>query len=190
MTCIAALKHNGKIVLAGDRRMSWGMHKCQMKPTSKVVKKNGILIAGTGACYILTLVRDILKFPIITKREDTLNYIHNKFVPVLINLLKTKGMIKNGMLNVPKELHTAIIVAIKGNLFEIDIGNCEDVGIVAVDEVGLPYATGCGGQLAWGSLLTTEDSKKSPQERLKIALNVAAAVSPGCDGNIDIVEED
>lgn len=191
MTCIAALKKkNGKIIIASDRRMSWGMGKQQKKPKPKSVGKGGLLVAGTGSCFVLSLAREVLEFPEIGKDQDPVQYMNNEFSFALRKLLLDKGMGSNNELKVPQDLSAALLVACKGHLFEVDMAaSPETSSVIIIDEINTPYASGCGGALALGSLMTTEGSKLTERERLKIALKVAAKVSPGCDGNIDYVEE-
>lgn len=195
-TCIAVIKtKRGKIMMAGDRRMSWGFSQAQRTPEPKVIKRDGLLFGGTGSCYLLTLINQIFVVPDRGK-DDPLAYMHNIFHKALVRFLCSKGFgdSKTGVLKFPPDLSIESLVACKGRLFSILIGSDgdspHDMGYVLIDEVSLPYSTGCGGSLAWGSLLTTEPLKEmSDKEKLITALKVAATVSPGCDDEVDIITE-
>lgn len=195
-TCIAAIKtKRGKIMMAGDRRMSWGFHQAQKTPEPKVVKRDGLLFGGTGSCYLLTLINQIFVVPDRGKNDPT-KYMHNVFHKALVRFLCSKGFgdSKTNNLKFPADLSAEILVACKGKLFSVIVGNegdsPHDAGFVMIDEISLPYGTGCGGSLAWGSLLTTAPiATITDREKLIKALQVAAEVSPGCDDDIDIVSE-
>lgn len=191
MTCLAVLKkRNGKLIFASDKRVSWGMMKAQVLTGSKTVKRNGIIIAGTGTCYLITLAEQILKFRKPNKNEDPTQFIHNVFLEELKKLLIKKGFQRNGELHITDSFRTVLLIGCKSRLFELDIDSDGDkLSMIAVDEIDTPYAHGCGGYYALGSLLTTEGSGLSEKERLKKALEVAAHMSPGCDTNIDFIEE-
>lgn len=192
MTCIAVLrKKNGKLIMAGDRRMSWGMMKHQVKVTPKVHKRNGLLIGGTGTCYIIELAHTILKVRPPNKKEDPVIYINNVFLEEFKKLLMNKGFKKDGNIHLTNSFRTILIIAIKSKLFEleVDVDNDKNFSFIIVDQIEAPYAHGCGGYYALGSLLTTENMRMPEEERLTIALQVAAKMSPGCDDNIDILEE-
>lgn len=201
-TCIAAIRQkNGKIMLAADRRASWDWNQCQQMPRPKLAKRNGLILAATGDSYLCTLIVDILKF---RKYEDDMTedeYFHNIFYYDVLKLLKSKGLadIVSGtpILRIPKGLDVEVIIVLNKKLYTVVIENpieqveehANSFGLINIDELSLPYATGCGGSLAWGSLLTTEDMDLKAKDRLTLALNIAAQVSPGCDNMIDIVSE-
>jgi hypothetical protein len=198
-TCIAIIKvkkgkNKGKLVFAADRRISWGFSQAQVMPESKLVKRNGLIMGATGASYLGQLIMDYVELPSI-KELSPKDYMNTVFYKNVVELLKSKGFVnKDGNIKLPKDFAIELVVGYRGKLFSIVIGNDDDddlhkQGIILIDEVNIPYATGCGGQLAWGSLLTTERTKIAEENRLILALNVAAEVSPGCDDNIDIVME-
>lgn len=197
LTCIAAIKDKkGRIYVASDRRASWDFSQAQAMPRPKLQKRNGIILSGTGDGYLCHLIVDMLEFPHIQDDQSTDEYMHSVFYGKVLMLLKRKGFVDDrNQLKIAKEDGAEILVAVRGVLYTLSIRNPDPSndhpnGQIAIDEVATPYATGCGGALAWGSLLTTEDLGFKPKERLIIALNVAAKVSPGCDNNIDIERED
>jgi hypothetical protein len=124
---------------------------------------------------------------------------HYKFHKSLKRVLLDMGMVdEHKLLKVPVDSSTELVIACSGDLYSVEVGNPYDSvydnkgcsgGLIQITELSVPYATGCGGQLAWGSLLTTENLAMKDKERLELALKVAAKVSPGCDDNIDFVSE-
>lgn len=194
-TCIAAIKNKkGKIFIAADRRVSWGAHQAQSMINAKVIKRDGLILAGTGDSFLCDIFTRIMLIPE-RKVENTDTYIHEQFYKQIKKTLDHKGLSdKDGSLKIPVELEVELLIALDNRLYSLVVYNPDPEtkdshGLIIVDELALPYATGCGGQLAWGSLLTTENMSMTPKERLIIALKVAAEVSPGCNDKIDIENE-
>lgn len=186
-TCLAMLRDDkGKLWFAGDRRQSWGMHKAQKSPRPKVTKRNGILFAGTGNSAICDLLTEQFDPPFYNNEEypDSYVYMYKLFMPELLKSLNKEGWIKldEGRCLISSG-SASIIIGVGSDLFELDLDD-ESIAFVPVDA---PYATGCGGMYALGSLLTTERGKGSPRKRLQLALEVAAEMSPGCDSNVDVI---
>jgi hypothetical protein len=184
----------GVLWFAGDRRISWNFSKAIKGPRPKVTNRNGILLAGTGTSFVCDLVTDQFPVPEYIKGTDTFGYIHKMFIPELIKWLRSEGWAgeHDRKLNIECEGDAddapmaIIVIGVGSDLYELDIDN----KMICADAIDAPYATGCGGALALGSLLTTEglgDIKLSCKQRLGIALRVAAQISPGCDANIDII---
>ena len=194
-TCLAVLRDkNGYLWFAGDRRISWNYSKAIKGPRSKVTKRNNILFAGTGTSCICDLVTDQFEVPIKTDMIDSYTYIHKVLVPALIKQLKEEGWINDGERKLAYDNildsrlddcapHAILIIGVGSDLYELDL----NTQLITVDAIDAPYAAGCGGELAWGSLLTTEKLRMTPKARLKLAVEIAAKVSPGCDDNVDII---
>ena len=190
-TCIAVIKNKkGKLMMAGDRRQSWGMSQAQRCPQPKVIKRNGFLLGGTGhggICNLITMrmpVKDQANW--CTKTMSIDDYMYEVLMKDIKHILKDDFKKDGGI--IPGR--AMIVVGHSGHLYEIDINPDKTQSSIVLDTLSTPYATGCGGQLAWGSLLTTKKLKMSDKQRLITALHVAAAVSPGCDAEVDIIEED
>lgn len=183
MTCLAMLKDKkGNLWFAGDRRMSWGMHKAIKSPMPKVTKRNGVLLAGTGDASVCDLVTDHFPIPDVNYEKHLQSYMFDTFVPKLKEFLRTNGYLQKER-DALVEGSGSIVIGIDDKLFELYLSEA-NISYVCVEA---PYAAGCGGQLALGSLLTTEGTKMKIKDRLKLALRVAAKASPGCDGHIDIL---
>lgn len=194
-TCIAAIRsRSGKIIMAGDRRVSWDFSQAQTMSRPKINKRGGVILGGTGDGFLCSLIIDIMDIPEVTENLD--DYIFNKFRRSITKIIKENGMVtEHGQLKIPSEMDAEIVIAISGKLYQAIISNPDpekeaSSGLISLDEVSLPYATGCGGKVAWGSLLTQQRIDKYPKrEHLKIALEIAAEVSPGCNAVIDVMSE-
>lgn len=194
-TCIAVVKDKkGKLVMASDRRVSWGFSQAQAMPGPKCFHRNGVLLAGTGDAYLCMLIAKHMPFPKKSEEDDLESYVYDGLYEYIKRMLLSKGFTQDDKnVHIPVNMSAEVLIGVGGRLFSAIIENPskenELQGMISMDEVALPYATGCGGQLAWGSLLTTDGTKMSAEDRLQIALTVAATVSPGCDANVDMVKE-
>lgn len=191
-TCIAVIrekynkKKKGELVFAADRRISFG-HSYQEGVRPKVVKRDGIILAGTGLGYLCNLACELTPIPKIPIEMDSFAYVHGPFKESLKIALISHGCSDiNNQLAFPEDINTTILIGVKSDLYII--GFDSDFGIL-IDPVAAPYGAGCGGMYALGSLMTTENIKMSSEDRLTLALQVAAKLSSGCDDQIDIVRE-
>lgn len=191
-TCLAVLRDTtGKLWFAGDRRISWDNSQIIKSPVPKIILKDNILLSGTGDCWVCALIINQFKIPLRPRDITPYDYLSKIFVPKLLDWLKRenyidkdeRGLRHKHYKNDDYDPSALILVGIDSDLFELDITTDN----IVFDYVDCPYGAGCGGFLAWGSLLTTEKMKMKPQERLRLALRVAAQVSSGCDDNIDIL---
>ncbi len=190
-TCLAVLMHKDKLYFAGDRRISWGLHKAQRGPRPKVTHRDGVLFAGTGTSALCDEITDLFVVPDRYPGSDAFEYFHHSLLPHVLAHLETKGYVNRGERHLRRNdkdkeddmLIAIILVGIDDCLFELDI----NTSVISGDQIVTPYASGCGGAYALGSLMTTEGSKLGPEARLIKALRIAASISPGCDGHIDVV---
>lgn len=194
-TCIAVIrdkakkgdKTGGELVFAADRRISWGMDHQQIAVNPKVVKRNGVILAGAGSGYICDIACSLVPIPDMSPKTTPFLYVHQVLRESLVSTLIANGCKdEQGNLALAKGQSALILVGIKGELFEMNIH--PDIG-VSIDCINAPFACGCGGAYALGSLKTTERLSMGVEDRLKIALVVASDISPGCDSNVDIVRE-
>lgn len=193
-TCLAVVRDDkGKLWFAGDRRSSWHFGKAIKGPRPKVTKKNGILLAGTGVASICDLVTERFEVPKAGKGEESMKYMV-RFENALLEWLREEDWVKEDSRCLAKQgpedddedssMMAIILVGVGSDLYELDIGTNMPLNSTPIDA---PYGAGCGGSLAWGSLLTSAKLGWTEKKRLKEALKVAAKVSPGCDDNIDIL---
>lgn len=196
-TCIAAVTDKkGRIHIAADRRVSWDFSQAQTMPHAKVIKRDGVILAGTGDSYLCDLLTQYLEIPNVEGYENYPgHYVFHPLYNSVKKLLSQRGFYdERRTLKIPREMSVEVLLAVHGQLFTISINNPDELsdapnGVIQCGQINVPYATGCGGLLAWGSLLTTQEMGMKPKERLLLALNVAAQVSPGCDNIIDIENE-
>ena|ERR1700733_9417048 len=206
-TCICAVKSKrGKIWIAADRKASWDFSKAQSMPRPKIIKRDGVILGGTGSGYLCTLMVDILTIP--ERKKESLDiYIHMIFKEHVREELINQGYTEeHNLLKIPKEEEAEILIVIEGHLYSMIICNPDEqgdysngFGMIMIDEVGLPFGTGCGGQIAWGALLENADlyikeedkdpRKLTEKERLIRAVEKACEVSPGCGLPIDVLSE-
>lgn len=191
-TCLAVVREKGtkkkigELVVAADRRVSWG-HQYQTMLRPKVTKRNGFILAGCGDGYLCDIVTQLLIIPEVPKSMRIFNFMHQVFRKVLEEELKENGFEDDhGNVALPDKTRAVILIAVRKELYEMDINNKTGISINQIDA---PYGHGCGGDFALGSLKTTENSKLSSNERLIVALNIASEISAGCDNNIDIIRE-
>ena len=195
-TCLAVLKDDeGYLYFASDRRGSWGFGKAHKLEDPKSRFRSGVLMMGTGGCFEIVEMLDHMKIAPFTPKTNPDMYMHNKFIPAIVRHFKTQGLLH------PKErrlrhhddsewIGAVMVVGLGSSVYEVTVDNLH----IVFNKVGAPWAHGCGGALAWGSLLTTEALTTTPDklemsipDRLVFALSAAATVSPGCDDNIDII---
>lgn len=190
MTCIAAIKDKkGRIWMGADRRMTydWSQFQVMPKETKKIYKnEHGIIRAACGDAYLLDLLVHRLNLPEVF--NDVHSYVHDVVYDSIYRLLvRKKYCDMHKFLELPNDMECVMILAISNTLWEITLHPPKSM---TIGEVALPYANGSGGLIALGSLLTTEDIGMKAKDRLTIALNIAAKVSPGCGDGIDIEYED
>lgn len=200
-TCIAVIERDGVVYMAGDRRMSWDFSQAQPSPIPKIAKRCGMLIGATGSGFLCSLMVDIIQYPKPTAKQKPFDYVMNTVCKIIHDTLIEKGFSNgNGMMKIPSNHAAEGLFIMKGEAFSIVIANEYDsdsadgaMGHVTGDVVSFPYATGCGGQWAWGVLeehsLLSNKLKLTPHESLRRALRIAAKFSPGCDSQIDIISE-
>ena len=195
-TCLAVIKNEeDKLVFAGDRRGSWGMHKAQTTPRPKITKRKGLLFAGTGVGFICDLLTDLLPIPDYDPAStDPFTYLHTTLLPEIKRSLREAGVLeKDNDAMRSEEMHSAVLIGMRGQLFEVSM----DTDGVMVDSVDVPYTAGCGGSYALAVIHTLDQlieegliEPVSAEDKLTRALTIAAGISPGCDDNIDILVED
>lgn len=222
MTCIAAIRNKkGKIMMAGDRRASWDFSQAQSIPRAKITKYSNMLFGATGDGALCSIFVNLLPRLLKPLKEDVKSadeidlYMHSHFYDTAYQLLMQKGFgDQHNLLVVPSDVSCECLIAINNLLYHVTIQNPDphkelNSGMISIDELALPFATGCGGQWAWGAAdaLKSDDiyiqdkkrhdkegkyiiRKMTDKELLLKMMNVAAKNSPGCDAVIDIISED
>lgn len=206
-TCLAVIKHHKKLYFAADRRSSWGFDQAQKMPRPKLSKKNGVILAATGDGFLCHLLVDVFEppkyeFGIWDSQELLDTYMHYPFFKAIKKLLLDKGFCdEHHILKIPNDVSCELLVGLRGHCYTVIIENLDPEnhfpnGTISIDEVGLPYATGCGGQWAWDTLDCLETleqdgllARMKPNDKLSRALDSAAKHSPGCGDGKDFKNE-
>lgn len=204
MTVIAAIKNKkGKLMMAADRRSSMGWHQAQSMPVPKIRKDEvGVLRGATGDGHLCEILVDV--FPMPECKTDTVSaYVHHQ-----VRTSLEKFLIAQGYKNAGEGKHLYIenidgvelVLGIAGTLWSIEVLNHhENLGIIKINQVNVPYATGCGGPWAWSVAHTLQSGKyinketgkhPSNKEILTEMIMTSAEFSPGCDNKIDFISED
>lgn len=197
-TCIIALKNSkGKILIAADRRASFGFSKHISMNKPKVRKEGQYIIAGTGDGSLCALFVDAYTPPRYDE-EDNLDYFmqHKFYQHIHKTLINHHFVDANKSLKIPGEIDSQLVIAIAGHVYTIDIFNPDPLspiphGLVSIDEVPVPYTVGCGGEHAKGAIdALMSQGIKDVRLIAKTAIAIAAGNSPGCDATCDIRVED
>lgn len=182
MTCIAAVKTDDGVWMAGDSAGVAHLSIVTRADKKVFVKQDAI---GTEFGFGFTssfrmgqLIQYNFVIPVLTN-DDIHEYMVATFIPALRTCLKDGGYttIENAA-----ESGGTFLVAVKGRLFSIQ----DDF---QVGENLPPYsACGCGEDLALGSLYSTEKFKElSGEYRLKLALEAASEFSAGVRPPFNII---
>jgi hypothetical protein len=197
-TIIACIKQkNGKIMMAGDRRVScdWGYSYTCPKP--KVRKTDsGLLIGASGDSGLCKLCVDVFEPSEI--KTDSQTYMFYTFLPELTKLLKQQpGYVDaHKLLTLSPDEHCCLLVACQGDLYTVDIqGVLVEAGQptmsrIILDDAPTPYGIGCGADAAIHILNNKkEELGYNTKEHLEIACLNACQTSPGCGLPIDYIKE-
>jgi len=193
MTCIAVLRDKkSSLWFASDRRLS-SDHNIISSNEPKTKLLNNILVSGAGTAWICDLILERYEFPTIENDDPENFWAHNVLYPDLLRWLREEGYVDKGGIKLNtgaskgkedrEEEYAIMLIGANSALFELTIGESS----ISITKVDTPYATGCGGSYALGSLRTTEKMKMKVKDRLKLACEVAAQCSSGCDDRIDIL---
>jgi ATP-dependent protease HslVU (ClpYQ) peptidase subunit len=172
MTCIAVVRHENKIYMAGDRGASDDDIILNLT-TPKIWKIGPYLIGYAGSLD-----------------GERMRYNFNPYVPDIKNLdkfMQTKfikqlrAFYTDFWVDTTKDADLGLIICIKGQIYE---HNAMDMSL---SKYSLNYlAMGSGSQYAYGYLAATEKSK-DPRKRVVGAINAAIKFSPSCEGIVDVI---
>jgi ATP-dependent protease HslVU (ClpYQ) peptidase subunit len=201
-TCISIVKNRrGKLIMAGDRRVSGDWSFCYKCPYPKIKKKNnGILIGASGDSALCKLVVDIFDPPQIDVRDLEI-YMYYKLLPDLNKLIKSQPGYsdEHKLLRIAPTEACSCLIGIKGRVFTVDINNplgehveaISTLGRIIVDDAPIPYAIGCGSASSLPILLAEHNELGyNTREGLEKAMMIAAEISPGCSAEpFDFIQE-
>lgn len=180
MTVIAAIKTEDRIYLGSDKQATlWNMPS--NLAGAKIFEKGGILFGITGTVRFLDLLQHSLTIPKHDPDIDVHAYMVTKFADAIRTCLRNANALEK-----KDEVETTpgyAIIAYRGRLLTI-YADC------GVSEYDRPYAAiGSGGEIALGSLCTTETYDIPPKERLELALESAARHNIYCSSPFDFLEQ-
>ncbi len=175
MTCIVGLVQDDKIYMGADRA---GVSKMSLsvRADPKVFVREPFIMGFTSSFRMGQLLQYKFSVPEIGKEQDVFAYMATIFVDAVRACLKSGGFAKK---KDEEESGGQFLVGYAGRLFTIesDYQVAEDVVSYA--------ATGCGQDIALGSLFSTPLA--DPEFRLSVALEAAEAFSAGVRRPFDIL---
>lgn len=173
MTCIVALKDNGRVFMGADSAGVGGYSRSnRMDP--KIYRVGSMLIGFTTSFRMGQLLGYSLTPPHHHADVAIEKYVATVFITAVRDCLKAGGWAEKEK---EQEKGGTFLVAYKARIFEIHSD-------YQVGERAEPYnAVGCGEDLALGSLYTSGisriDDAVKPRDRIMMALQAAATFSAG-----------
>lgn len=173
MSCASGIQVKNKVFIGVDSCAA-DDDSNTIRKDEKIFKKGKFLIAFVGSFRMFQVIRYYLKIPQ-QRTKDDFGFLCTTFVNSLRNCLK-----KNGTLIIEEEtkvegMEGSLLIGYKGRLYVID----EDFH-VGVTKSGYD-SIGSGSPYALGSLLSTENLIKDPEERIQLSLKSAATFSNSVD---------
>ena len=169
MTCIVAIKENGKVYLGADSASS--DDEQDMRTISKHPKifKNGPVAIGFCGSW---RAGKVFQYDLIVPKLDTNDidrYMNTTFINALQECAERNRLVIDE--SKPENDLADLIVAVSGRIYEVQSH------IQALEHVDNYFAVGSGAKFALGSLCTTEEFDLPPNERLELALDAASKYS-------------
>lgn len=172
MTCIAALKHEGKVYMAGDRGAS--DDNIILSLEAPKVWKIGPYLIGYAGGLDGERIRYNFK-PTAPNIKDTDKFMQTKFIKEL------REFYNEFWVDTSKDGDLGLIIGIRGEIYEHSAVD------MSLSKYTLPYmAMGSGSEYAYGVLFAT-DKQKNARNRVLQAVNAAIKFSTSCTGPVDIV---
>ena len=175
MTCIAVVKHDDKVYMAGDRGAS--DDGTILALDAPKVWKIGPYLIGYAGAMDGERIRYNFK-PTAPNIKDTDKFMLNEFTKALKEFYDEHFLFSTQ----DKEADFGMIIVVNGLMYE------HDAGVMSMTRFATNHlSVGSGSEYAYGSLHSTEawsDGKK----RVRIAVDAATKYSTSCMGPIDVVE--
>ncbi len=167
MTCIAAIKHEGKVYIGADSAAGKGTY-LTLRADEKVFKNGKFGFGFTSSFRMGQLLRYRLSPPEQKGSQGDVEFMNTSFIDAVRKCLKSGGYAKVDN-NVEKG--GVFIVGYKGQIYKIE----------SDFQVAIPLANydscGCGEDIALGALHVLDKQKKRPREKILAALKAAQAFS-------------
>lgn len=184
MTCLVGLVDQGTVYLGGDSCSTCNQQQWTVAEP-KVWKAGELVFGVSGSPIIGQLLRYRFTWPPIEPSGDPKRWLIVDVIPALRALLADAGQLGRETEGNPQGmdmLDANMVLGVRGRLFEIWAS-------FMVAEMLEPYATcGSGGPVARGAMYATQHGGRwLPGDRVLIALEAAAAHTPGVRGPFTIV---
>ena len=176
MTCIAGIVDEfGKIYMAADSLWS-DEHSCCATPVPKLFSAGELLIAFAGSPRTGQVLQHGLVVRYQKEEEEDMEYLVNFLIPKIISTLKGASAMLAAH-DIPLS-QADLLLGYRGNLYAVQ----EDFSIF---QSPFPfYAMGSGGDVALGALYATAGYDGDPEERLELAIDIAAEFVPTVGGDV------
>lgn len=174
MTCIAALKSNGRVYMAGERGAS--TDDTILHLTKPKIKSVGPYIIGFAGSMDGQRMYYSFDPPKPHPDEDLDSFMNTKFLRYL------RDFYDDWWLDTGKDSELSLLIAIRDKLYE---HNASDMSL---NEFSSPFVSiGSGAPFAIGYLSATSMTKTTPEKRVEGAVKTAIKFSPTCSGTVDIL---
>lgn len=179
MTCIAAIKKDGKVFIAGDRAGTGGyVQHNQSEP--KIFQVGEFLIGYSGCYRMAQIVRYHTHLPKPREDQEIVEFIVTEIVSSIRRAMIDQGA--NSKERGADMQGGGIIIGYRGRIFRIE-SNYQVFG--SNDDY---TAMGSGGEVALGALYALRSSKESPKRKLKTAIHAANYHTPYCGYDVDVMQ--
>lgn len=172
MTCIAVLKQDDSIWMAGDRGAS--DDDTIFPLTAPKVFKIGPYLLGYAGSMDGERIRHNFKPPL-PKGKDLDKFMYTEF------LLALRKFYEEWWVDVSKDSDFGMIICVDGKIYE---HNAVDMSLTQYNSDYL--AMGSGSELAMGALFATRNQKNG-KRRVQTAVEAAIAYSTSCMGPVDVI---
>lgn len=170
MTCIVAIKHDGKVYIGADSAGVGGL-SIRTRKDPKVHKVGEFIFGFTSSFRMGQLLAYSFSPPPLKENQSVDSYMATDFINAIRACFKDGGIVKTDS---GVEECGAFLVGFRGRIFRIDLD-------FQVGESLLDYeSVGCGEDIAMGSLYTTALTRDCiPKDRIILALQAAQEFSAG-----------
>jgi ATP-dependent protease HslVU (ClpYQ) peptidase subunit len=175
MTCIAAIKSNGKVYMAGDRGASDSTTGLILNLSKPKIYKVGDYIFGFAGTMDGQRIAYSFDPPKPHLDEDIDVFMHTTFIKAL------RSYYEEWWFPTDNESDFSMLIAYKDRLYE---HNASDMSIT--EYTNNYMAVGSGESYAYGYLAATT-ATKNPEQAVEGAVKTAIKFSPTCAGSVDIL---
>ena len=172
MTCIAVVRHEDKVYMAGDRGAS--DDGTILSLDAPKVWKIGPYLIGYAGSMDGERIRYNFK-PSVPNIKDIDKFMQTRFIKEL------REFYNEFWVDTSKDGDLGLIVCVRGQIYEHSSAD------MSLSKYTLPYlAMGSGAEYAYGVLYAT-DKQKNARNRVVQAVNAAIKFNPSCMGPVDVV---